>query len=272
MKHSNGLFVLLLMLLLTAGSAFALSVQPDRIEARLEPGQKAVGVHRVMNNSTTPVIVKVSAIDWRKSLFEQQHNVDVSDWLTLPATEFSLEKGQYKDVNFYVLLPADFIGEKVAQMFFEAIPQGEGAQAIRSKLGVIVYAIAKGTERVSAQMTYAHVTYIPSVKTKTGEMPLYNLLYKIYNKGNVHIRPYGTIAIYKNWRKEPEDTVRIEPNMGVYPGQTKEYYFQRKAKKLAPGKYYAVFTMNIGDLYEQKKVIKKKFRFEVKASTEQVDT
>ncbi|MBN1492744.1 MAG: hypothetical protein JW938_01205 [Candidatus Omnitrophica bacterium] len=241
--------------------ATGLNVAPTLIEQSLEPGKVQHGIYRVKNTTDVTMQIVVQPEDWMVRLFGVEGELDVSDWLVVAPSEFELAPGEEKDLSYTLTAPFRFTGEKVAQVFFEFKTE-RSLSMLSTRLGVIVYMMAKGAEKVDAAISNVGVSYKPPKSTE--DKALYRVYFDVKNHGNVHIRPFGNIVI-----RDPNDrsivkAIELLPSKGIYPGKEDNIIFTQFDSSLEPGKYEATVNIDIGQLYGLDKRYNITVPFEVK--------
>lgn len=239
MKMMKKMFTLIVTGLL-AGEAWAgLRVGPSVIERVVPPGSMAVGTYQVTNTGESPIQVRVEFEDWMAVLFGKRSEIPVEEWLQLEPSQFELKPGETKEIQYRVRTPGGLRGEKVAQVFFSV----ETAKGVRSKLGLIFFLTAQGTEKLEADIEKATFEVVPA----EGGGDELNASIRFRNSSNVHIRPQGALVILRGKEKQQEILIREVP--GVYPDTRYDFSYRYPLEKLRPGEYTVRLRLDYGHTY-----------------------
>jgi hypothetical protein len=256
-----GLFLLQGAYVAPVAEAQGLNVAPTLIELRLTPGEVQQGIYRLKNETEDVMAVTVQPENWMVRLFGAEGELDVSDWFVVTPTEFDLAPGEEKDITYTMTAPFKFTGEKVAQVFF-GFKHAQSDAMLSTRLGVIVYMMAKGAEKVDGVITNVNVSYkMPQNKEETRS--LYRISFDVDNRGNVHLRPFGHMVVRDARDERIVDSVELAPSKGIYPEKQDNFLFNQQGSILAPGKYMAKVHLDIGQLYGMDKTHDADVTFEV---------
>jgi hypothetical protein len=242
--------------------ASGLNVAPTLIEQRVTPGDIQQGIYRLKNETEDVMTVTVEPENWMVRLFGAEGDLGVSDWFVVTPSKFELAPGEEKDITYTMTAPFKFTGEKVAQVFF-GFKHARSDAMLSTRLGVIVYMMAKGAEKVDGVITNVNVSYkAPQNAEETRS--LYRVSFDVDNRGNVHLRPFGSVVVRDAHDERIVDTVELAPSKGVYPEKQDNFLFNQQGSILAPGKYAAKVHLDIGQLYGLDKTYDADVTFEVK--------
>ena len=196
---------------LSCNTIFAgLAVEPTVTEISIEPGETYRGTYKVINTGTEEVLVNIEPEDWLKRYLKKENTVDVSKWLSLDETTFTLAPAAIKEINYSVSIPPEMEEEQAAQIFYSFSRPEIDSKSFRTRLGVIMYLAIKGKERLEATIEGIRIRKEEVGKGKykiSGRVT-------VNNTGNIHIRPYGVIRITKYGKRVA--LIEIQKDKGIY--------------------------------------------------------
>jgi P pilus assembly chaperone PapD len=233
------IFFLTVFISFAAVSAYAgLAITPARQEVSLTPGKTFEGTYNVRNEYATPVKIKADFRDW--FVLPENKNSKISDWLSISPTEFPLQPGESKDVSYTIHLPVTAQGVSVAMLSF--IPEFESEQGVTMMVSVSLYVTAAGTEKADWEIQDVKITKTASEFTVSA---------LVNDKGNVHIRPAGTVSVLSG--NKTLFTLDFAEGRPVYPGTSRTIVASNNnSVSLEEGKYTAVADIS-GAGQEKKK-------------------
>jgi P pilus assembly chaperone PapD len=249
--------------------AFAISIEPTRIETSIVAGQRKELEFLIGNPKDYPVLIKVSKTNWsmtKEARIITEVEGGMVDWLKLPAKEIEIEAQSSKQIPLIATIPRDAQGEYRAIVFFEEIPKEKTDKmiSITTRIGASIYVSAEGTEKVDGKIENIEISKVenkgPMIITVT-----------FRNSGNIHLRP-NIIASLKDvngkWvcdEKGQPIELLINKDWPVLPG--KDCTFRKEWKsQLDSGEYLAIVWCEFDDVYHkgQKKMTQKKeIRFKI---------
>jgi hypothetical protein len=141
-------------------------------------------------------------------------------------------------------------------MIFFATSAPEGTMTITTRNGVSLYVAFADIINVECLLTNVDIAKFQQ-KTDAGMVDrgvVFTI--NIENKGNVHLRPTGSIAITGEGGTRYD--VNIERGFPAYVGGKGSYQVLWDKKDIVPGKYEALITLDYGQLYKLDKKIYKK--------------
>jgi len=247
------LSVALFLALTCAALSYAgIMVEPTVIETSGRPGDVLTGEYKVINKSDEPVIVSIEPVDWMREYLKKERTRDPKEWLSFEETSFELAPAELKKIAYTVTVPKDLKEEQAAQVYF-AFMSKDGGQAMRTRLGVIFYLGVSNKVKVKADIEDFFFEAVPSKDVQNA----YDVNFRITieNKGNVHIRPFGNVTIKQ--KKTELVVLKINPERGIYAGDTDAIKAYVEEVPLTPGKYTVIAEMHC-DMYGKEKLIKKK--------------
>ena len=237
----------------------ALGVEPESIELVANPCTATNGFYSVVNESSESVRVVVQPEEWPR-LAVPKDDLSIEKWLKVTPTKFDLAPQERKEVQFTINPPGNHGGELSAMIFF-ATTSPEGMMNITTRNGVSLYAAFADT--MSLKCSIIDI-YVNKFEQKTDSGMVYRgivFTINIENKGNVHLRPLGSIAI--TGENGSRHDVNIERGFPAYAGGKGSYQVLWDKKDIVPGKYKALVTLDYGKLFNLDGKIYKKISFVV---------
>ena len=235
-------------------TAFAVEVDPLRLELTAAPRQTVTAALTVVNHREEPVRVTARTGDYRYMLTAQtvpprdpvrQRLPSAREWLSLEPAELPLAPHASGTLTLTVTLPAEAgqagAGEYVASLLVDERPEqttpaGEGTSTITvvPRVAVPVYLLLDGQTPKGRVAAFA--------ATAGPQRGLVRLLLTLANDGAVHLRPTGTVLIADD-RQEVVHRTGLGRTIPIFP------QFQEGIPILVPlaaGRYSAVATVDLG--------------------------
>jgi hypothetical protein len=217
-----------------------LTITPARYEGIVAPGKSCEGVYTVRNDFPTKTEVIASFRDW--FILPENNNIPISGWISIKPNEFLLKPGESKDVHFTVHVPTAAKGVSVAMFSFSPRAEKNG---ITSMMSVSLYITVAGTEKIGWEINDIKLDKSSSEFKMTAQ---------VQNKGNVHVRPSGTVTI-NSANKDLVFAMIIPEGRPVYPGAIRSIKASSTAvSALTKGEYSAIVKVS-GDGEEKIKNI-----------------
>ena len=168
----------------------------------------------------------------------------LNDWIKIGPTEFDIPPGKQQTVRFVISAPGDVKGGRYGIIFFEtAAPPSqikEVGATVNVRLGTVVLVTVQNTSVIKAKLTGLSVDV--SAKGKPLEVS-----WTVYNDSNVLIRPFGTLKIIDENKKEIATIDVNKEKAGIFPQTNRKFTAQYKDKeKLLKGNYYAQVVLDYG--------------------------
>jgi hypothetical protein len=252
------LFLLTLLVLSTpevlAQTAGA-SLIPSVIEEAADPGEQLTNVVEVRNLSDTPQTYFLFARDIEgvagngQPLYAdetlERSGQELSSWITLTATQLTLEPGESREVPFLISVPDDAApGGHFASIFAALEPPrdvSEGASAgVGYRVGNIISIRVSGDIVESATIRSLQTDqYVYGSKNVT-------LTAIVENEGNVLVRPVGPLTITNMLGDTVADLTMNESRAGVYPGTQRDVTATWQENGLGFGRYTAEVALVYG--------------------------
>ena len=241
-KMKIGITICLAAALFFAGESHALIMGPSRFEVSLPPGEFADGDYYVQNDTDQPAHIVVEPENWFKDVYDYG-KLEIKDWVEFDTYAFDLKPKEIKKLRLRIKVPKNVKGELVSQIFFTSTvlrEDGQPVEGIRARIGAVLYVAIKGTEVIEAEIKNIDILKEPidgkeRIKIGVG----------VNNKGNVHVRPEGKVAIEDISGKKLVE-LDLEPGKPALPGQEIVYNALWNDPDLKSGDYKALITINYG--------------------------
>jgi hypothetical protein len=190
-----------------------ISVYPGRTYVQIKPGRIYRGFFLITNKSDELIKVKVLAEDW--TLMGQGKYGDPKAWIRFPTKEFKISPRKEYRITYRIKFLRNISGEKMAQIFFEpSRASGEGSFIV-TRTGVLVIAVAKGTEKL--QLGNLAIKRIAGENPENAKIEL-----QIANLGNVHAQWNAEVKIIDS--KEIEvGRANIKSTQSLLTGESKRF-------------------------------------------------
>jgi len=243
-------------------TAYAVDIEPMRLEYSLKAGKTYSGSFTINNSSNFAVDVLADTGEYRYIFSEGMIPPDgkigklpsCRKWLQFEKTEFSLYPGQSIEVPFTIKVPGDAAQEHLCAVIFDekitpdktTDEQKTGNVQVRviPRFSVPVYISIEDKGRISAEIK--EISVMPEPQTKGVTL---NITLK--NTGTSHIRPYGTLVVL-NQNGDVIKNLPIGKSLPLFPGY--QVTIPVICPKLPIGNYSAVATVEISkDAIIQKK-------------------
>lgn len=246
--------------------AYAVEIEPMRLERSLGAGKTYSGSFKLINPSDLAVDILVSTGEYRYVFSEGTVPPQDSrkalpfcrDWFEFEKTKFRLDPRESAEVKFLIKVPKDAKQEHLCAVIFDEknslkeIKAGQETGNARVQLtprfSIPIYISIKGNEEISAEIKEITIASVPQ---KDGAM----INISLENTGNIHIRPFGTFIIF-NQNGDVVKNLPIGKILPIFPGYKE--IIPLICPKLPAGKYSAVATVEIS----KDKIIQKKTGFE----------
>jgi len=211
-------------------AAPGLVIEPLAVRIDERPGQEVRGHLSVVNAYLHPVRLRVSWSD------ASPMPVDRS-WLVLEESALDLAPRERGRIPYRVRIPEGTSGQLLARIRFAERPESTASVVgVRTRLSILLAAVARGTERYGAEL----VDIQP--------FPGRDVLWRTYvrNIGNVYIKPTGSV-----WVTSAESGRRVaagvinEGRSSVHPRQTRAL-LARLDRPLPPGHYRFQCRLSVG--------------------------
>jgi len=246
--------------------AYAVEIEPLRLEYSLEAGKIYSGSFHIRNSSNFAVDIFASTGGYRY-IFSEDTTPPASgkktlpscqNWLQFEKQKFTLNSGESADAKFLIKVPQDAKEEHLCAVLFDEKRStletklneetGNVQIQVTPRFSIPVYVLIKGTEKISAQIK--EISTFSEVAKKGGV----KINLTVENTGNIHIRPFGTLIIF-NQNGEVVKNLSIGKSLPIFPGYKET--ISVACPKMPAGKYSAVATVEIS----KDNIIQKKTTF-----------
>lgn len=227
-----------------------ITIVPPTVEKTLNPGGKAEGVMKVINDSTEPISFTASVNDFVVDDTLGTPNLlppntlskkfSASTWIGITPATFTILPHQKQDLNYFIQIPADARpgGHYAAAIYTPIVGddiQGTGAK-VETKLGTLFYISVNGqiteSSLISRFFTNAFQEYGPvAISTQ------------VKNLGDLHIKPSGFIKVTDMFGRSIQSQNLSEHN--IFPGAARDYE-NTFGQKLMIGRFKASLLASYG--------------------------
>jgi len=242
-----------------AQTILPLTVAPARQELEIKPGEQSAVIIKFINQGTDPVsgLLKVADFIVEDSegspIFLEGPNqpssrFSAASWVELPYDRITIAPKDKVLIQAKIKAPDDAqAGGRYFAIYFE--PSGtlneeatssalqEATTPISLRIAGLVYLRVAGPVEESAfvkQLSAPRFLEYGPITVKT----------EILNKGNYHIRPKGTIALYSLFGKKIDEEIIKEQN--IFPDASR-FYENKLGEKWLLGKYKIELTASYGE-------------------------
>lgn len=208
-------------------SAQAITLIPPTLELGLTPGQKAITVIKLFNESPDTVELFTEARNFTAKNDTGQPDFDfdseplgLSTWMEVESGPITIASGERYEVPVTINPPdnADPGGHYAALFFTSAAPE-EGQVKVASKIGTLILANVEGDVEEAGNI---EEFIVEDGQTMFNRLPV-GFTIRFQNTGNVHLKPTGSIEI-KNTFGSVTDTLDFNASKGAtLPDTTRKY-------------------------------------------------
>ena len=192
-------------LLLLASAAFAVEVEPTRLELKIAPDQPVSGELQIANRGSKPVEVRLGAGPYR-FMDPSLKLPSCEQWLRFKPDRLTLAAGATTSVAYTVTPPenldVDTAGEYLAAILVDQYPaepataeagaESKAKLTIVPRLALAVYVMVEGKERVEVE-----VGKLTAEKLDSGASGLLKMSVALKNLGTVHVGPSGAYTLFQ---------------------------------------------------------------------------
>lgn len=228
-------------------SPISLNVWPPKVDINVVPGETRTGIITVENKGGNPARVLCYITDLG---MDQQGNLTFPDggklpfscesWMLVNPEDFTLSQGSNQRVRYTFKVPEDASGTYLASIFFHTKPQdmtkGSGSK-LSVRVGTIFVINVTGTGYKSGELTSLSMN-------STGKDNVAQVELGFKNKGNLLLRPKGTVEIKNESGWIVDKLVVNEDNQAVLPFS--ERLIRIPINNIKPGNYDLNATVDYG--------------------------
>ena len=232
------------LLLLAAPARAFLEVSPGIVEVVVRPGGKAKGALRLRNPEDRALTVRVEVQEWWQSQ-TRLPSPPPSSWLRVKTKgTLRLAAGETKTLPYKIHLPNTMAGETAAMVFFSWEPgPGAGPRNVEMRQGIPIYALVSGRADVRAEIPEVSAYFSDASSTTL------NLSARIFDRGNVHFRPRGTVSL--TLADGSKESAPLDWGWPLYPGRDHWYPARIRRTDWPAGHYRALFQAQCGELLQK---------------------
>lgn len=219
-----------------------ITIVPPTVEQSFDPGNKAEGIMKVINDSDEELTFTVSTQDFIVVDKVGTPNIlppgtldskySASSWVGIAPDSFTIKPHERQQLSYYIQIPSDARpGGHYAAVTFTPLNKpgvlGTGS-SVTTQLGTLFYITVNGEVKQGARVSVFSAPFFQEygpVKVQT----------EIANESDLHIRPAGTITL-TNMLGGKEAVKFGEAN--IFPGSTREYQ-NMLGEKVMIGRYEA---------------------------------
>lgn len=216
----------------TVSSAFAQEVQRTytiinpAISHTLNPGQRAEGVTKVINQSNVDLIFKLSIQDYVVTDTKGTPNILPPDilnskysaaaWIGVSPSSFTLKPGATQVISYFIQLPPDAApgGHYAAIVYAPTTAAQEQATGgtVNTQMGSLFYLTVNGPVKEKAEVSKFETNGI-------SEYGPVKILTQVKNMGDLHISPKAKITVSGLFFNEKQDLV----SQNIYPQTARDF-------------------------------------------------
>ncbi|MDO8620894.1 MAG: hypothetical protein Q7R31_01295 [Candidatus Levybacteria bacterium] len=205
-----------------------MTIVPPTVEQSLDPGGKAEGTMKVINDSNSPLSFTVSVNDFIVEDAKGTPNLlapntlskkfSASSWIGVTPSSFIVPPHDKQVLNYYIQVPSYARpGGHYASVVFTPTNnigiQGTGA-SVETKVGTLFYISVSGTINEYAMIT----KFLTNSFQEYGPV---SIATTIKNFGDLHIKPAGQITIYDMFGRKIESSTF--PKFNIFPLASRDY-------------------------------------------------
>lgn len=229
-----------------------LKVQPAIIEERVDPGQTFSSVLRATNLSSETKafhIVKrnisgLSSAGAPIFVEEEKTRFELVSWVSIPEEPITIAGGQTKEIQFSIEVPEDASpGSHFGGIFLSLEPQRpeETGVGIGYQVGTII------NLRISGEIfEEAQIREFRTDKAIYGK-PEVTFITRVYNPGNVLVRPRGPLEITDLFGKKVAILRVNDKGAAIFPRATRQFETLWQGEGLAFGRHQVVVSLVYGE-------------------------
>jgi len=250
----------------SAESGQAFSISPPVVELKANRGDEANITIKLTNLSSGPLSIAVETNDFGAKNETGEPNIifddsgkdsiyTLKDWVVIP-NDFTIQSKETRSVTFPITIPANAEpGGHYGVIRFTGTTAGGDSQqvALSASIGSLVLLQVNGTITTSASIEDFYTANADFSKNSFFESSPLQVVSRIKNTGNVHIKPTGTVEITDMFGKKIS-TIRMngDPNDeknrpgSILPQSIRRFNSELKDMQLF-GRYTATMKLTYGD-------------------------
>jgi len=241
--------IIFVFIILMSKYIYALDVTPGILEFSLLNNETKSGYYTIKNDSNKNKIISTE--------IETYYGINVKKWLKIKPINFILKKGECKKIYYQITLPDNMKEESCAHIFFterSIKSRRSDGMGIVVRIGSSIYLSTKNNEIINPEFKNVLINYSKDKKL------FLNL--DIRNRGNVHLRFFYKIEIYKNKKKILK--TKMNHITAIIPGANKKLKLPlTNIPILKSGKYQINLKLYYGNVPQNLKMKKFIFNFTI---------
>lgn len=168
-----------------ANDATQLTLSPTSTRLEIAPGKTYDGSFTIFNSGKKPISFKVYAApyqvedeNYKPTFSNSGPRTQISRWVSFEKENYSVQPGKEASVDYTITVPDSIPdGGQYAALFAQTKGQTEGSITSIKRVGMLLYAHAKGTTQNSGSSTVEPIGFWHS-------SPTFKVVQKITNDGN----------------------------------------------------------------------------------------
>ncbi len=255
-------------------TAWAVEVEPARLELTIPADEPTQGQMEIRNRSAGIVGVRIQAGPYR-FLQTSVRMSSAESWLTFEPESFTLAAGATTSVRYTIRPPEnvadDTAGEYVAAILVDELPADATGDAgevppdaarrisIIPRLALPVYLQIQGRQLRQVEVS--------EMSAKKERPRLLRIETTLRNRGTVHVRPEGALAVFKGVTSQLYRGAPLGKSLPLLPTASLAYPVVMPLPE--PGRYRAVVTVAP---YDGGEIFQRESAFEVTEEGEVIQT
>jgi hypothetical protein len=253
-KQLLGLLLTLLFLIFATGVVTAqelkrtITLNYPILTHKLNPGDRAEGITKIINQSVVPLTFKVSVQDYvvldtigTPSILPPNtlsNKYSAAAWIGVTPETFTLQPGDKQTINYYIQIPQDARpgGHYAAIVYSPVVNKGVtgSGSTVNSQLGSLFYITVNGPIKEQALVT----KFFANPFQEYGPV---NILTQLKNLGDLHITPQGTITVTGLFFNQTQNLA----THNIFPEAARDFQ-NTFGQALMVGRYKAVLLASYG--------------------------
>lgn len=256
--------VFLVLVLIAKDKVFAqdrlpLVVAPARQQIAIDPGKKESLIIKFFNESAVPVSGIIKAVDFivqgsdgkpillENSIIPATNRYSASNWIKLPYDRATIPAGSVLKVQFDINVPKDALpGGRYVAIYFEQTgfdlgvsntPLQQGESSVSPRIVGLLNIKVNGPITENASV----IKFSAPIFAEFGPI---SVATEIYNYGNYHITPQGTISLFDFLGRKISEASLEEKN--IFP-ESSRIFETTIGPKLLIGKFKLALSASYGE-------------------------
>lgn len=210
----------------------AINVAPVVHEVYLDSGATSSGTWGVRNMTDHPMRITVQAVAY-EDYIRGRPDAAAPEWIRISPVALTLEPGGETLVSYEAALPRERDGEAMAFVFFEEI----GSAMVQGRIGTAFYVLDRAA--LHPQLALSTIRLVDD--GRGGK----RFFMELANRGNVHVRPSGTVEIVDS-AGAVAASAALREGMPVLPHGRDRFVTESLDRMPPPGDYRARWALSPG--------------------------